>query len=476
MLLDTKNSVNEKMKQAKNYNDWKKAALKKDETSRLNLWRSKDQTSLYDYKAIRVRLERLRIFRRIGDNHGLLFTLNEGIHGNMAGIGNEALYKVANVGTKTLIEDYINEIASSLIYLASSEVKDISYREKSEFFERASQCFGKTALMLSGAGTLLYFHLGVVKSLWEQNLLPNIISGSSGGALVASLVATHSHNALERIFDTEYLKLEAEREESLFQKLSFFSSDNMASEEIVKHLKRLIPDITFHEAYELTGIHLNISIAPAEQHQNSRLLNAIASPNVLIREAILASCAAPGFFPSVTLAAKNEKGEKQAYLPTRKWVDGSLSEDLPIKKVARLYGVNHYIVSQTNPLALPFISETGKRNSLTNIFKDTFKKTAKDWSLAGEKVLQKPLRSNDFLSKALRTYSSLASQIYLGNINILPHKKLYNPFRFLSHRSKDEILELINNGEKSSWPKIEAIKLQTMISRTLEMINRDYNK
>ena len=37
--------------------------------------------------------------------------------------------------------------------------------------------------------------------------------------------------------------------------------------------------------------------------QRSRLLNATTSPNALIREAVLASCAIPGMFPAVTLAA-----------------------------------------------------------------------------------------------------------------------------------------------------------------------------
>ena len=38
-----------------------------------------------------------------------------------------------------------------------------------------------------------------------------------------------------------------------------------------------------------------------ERDQKSRLLNAIASPNVLIRSAVMASCAIPGVFPPVVM-------------------------------------------------------------------------------------------------------------------------------------------------------------------------------
>jgi NTE family protein len=55
-----------------------------------------------------------------------------------------------------------------------------------------------------------------------------------------------------------------------------------------------IPDLTFREAFEVSGLRINITVSPREVHQQSRLLNAVTSPNVLIREAVLASCAVPG--------------------------------------------------------------------------------------------------------------------------------------------------------------------------------------
>ena len=139
---------------------------------------------------------------------------------------------------------------------------------------------------------------------------------------------------------------EIERDEGIFRYLNAFKPEVAKVDDLYAALERLIPDLTFLEAFERTGRHLNVSIAAAEKHQTSRLLNAITTPNVYIREAVMASAAVPGFYPPVALAAKNSQGKRQAYMPSRKWVDGSISDDLPAKRLARLYGANHFIVSQ----------------------------------------------------------------------------------------------------------------------------------
>jgi NTE family protein len=125
-----------------------------------------------------------------------------------------------------------------------------------------------------------------------------------------------------------------------------------------ENLKHYLPDdMTFQKAFERTGRAMNVSIAPAETHQTSRLLNATTSPTVLMRSAVMASAAVPGIFPPVTLQALDDDGQLKSYLPSRRWVDGSVSDDMPAKRLARLYGVNHYIVSQTNPHVLPFVTD-----------------------------------------------------------------------------------------------------------------------
>ena len=464
------------MAEAKTYAQWKRAAIRYDKQHGLDRWRKTEQTPLYDHAAIRMRLEALRELRESRDNHGLLYALNEGIHGNMGGMGSAALYRRAKFGTKQLVVDYTDEIVSALEHLADNRVRSIPLEEKVDFFQRASHCFGRSALLLSGAGTLLYFHLGVVKALWEEDLLPRIISGSSGGAFVAALVGTHSHHELENIFDPSFLDVEAERDEPLFKYLSVFSQEQIPVSEVREILERLIPDLTFQEAYERTGIHINIPVAPARVHQGSRLLNAITSPTVMVREAVLASSAVPGLYPAVTLAARNAKGKRQPYLPSRKWRDGSLFEDLPLKRISRLYGVNHSIVSQTNPFALPFVREHKDHQGPLDVLSHAALQTAKQWSLAAAKLALRPVRNNDYLNKVVNTYVGVLSQTYTGDINILPPTRVYNPLRLLSRRSKEEILDMIASGERAAWPRIEMIRVQSRISRALDVILERFEK
>lgn len=466
------NLMNKELDSAISYRQWKEMATRWDKRHGLDVWKQVDKTRLYDYKAIRSRLEKLRALRENGDDHGLLFALNEGIHGNMGGMGNRGLYQKCKVGTKQLIEEYTDEICGALQYLASPEVNTIPVEEKLEFFRRASHCFGRSALMLSGSGSLLYFHLGVVKALWEEDMLPSVISGASGGAIVAATVGTHSNDELVKIFDPKYIQFEVERELKAVKKFSAFRKEQIPVSVVEDFFERLIPDLTFQEAAKLTGIHVNVSVAAAERHQSSRLLNDIASPNVMLREALMASSAFPGFYPAVTLAAKNQNGERTPYLPQRKWIDGSISDDVPIRRVMRLYGVNHTIVSQTNPAAIPFISDRDSSGAW-NLIKKTLKVTTKEWSLTGAKLIDRPLSSDSRLSRLLSLTSAALSQTYTGDINILPPKRLHNPMSLLSGKTTREIMELIRHGEKATWPHIEKIRIQTQVSRTLDTIVND---
>ena len=462
--------------QASSYGEWQEAALRHDARTGLNRWKLLDQSRRYDYVSIRVRLDALRALRARHDNRGLLFSLNEGIHGNLGGMGRSSLYDKAKFGTKQLIVDYVDEIVSALEHLASPEVDEISFEEKLDFFRRADHCFGRSAFMMSGSGSLFYFHIGVVRALWQEGLLPNVLSGSSGGSFVGSLLSTHSNRDLEYLLDPDYLIDRMEEETGHFRRASKMKPQLMQIDEIQKIIESLIPDLTFDEAFKMTGRELNISIAPAETHQKSRLLNAITSPNVYIREAVLASAAVPGVYPPVTLAAKNHLGEKQAYLPSRKWVDGSVSDDMPAKRLARLYGVNHYIVSQTNPHVIPFVADGKKRDDTLSLLKGASVTSARAWINAGASTIEKPLSYSPSLTRFTNIALSVINQDYVGDINILPPNRFFNPFKILAYLSIQEIRELIASGEKATWPRIEMIRVQTRISRTLARILSRYDE
>ncbi|MEM1155469.1 MAG: patatin-like phospholipase family protein, partial [Pseudomonadota bacterium] len=197
------------------------------------------------------------------------------------------------------------------------------------------------------------------------------------------------------------------------------------------------------------------------------------SPNVLIHKSIMASAAVPGVFPPVTLEARDKWGDRQPYLPSRKWVDGAVSDDLPTKRLARLYGVNHYVVSQANPAVLPFVTDGRRRGDALAIITNAARRTAREWMNAGAAIFHRPLSKETSVSKVANVFLSMVNQDYVGDVNIIPKDRLYNPFKLLSHLSVEDIVKLVESGERATWRKIEMIRIQTHISRTLETILGD---
>lgn len=462
--------LEKQMDVATSYEEWVAAALEYDELSGMKRWRNVDQTSLYDYTQIRLRLDRIRSLRARHDHQGLMFTLNEGIHGNMGGMGNHRLYSRARFGTKRLIEQYIEEVDDALRFLAEVDTKDIDVQEKLDFFYRANVCFGRSALMLSGGGVLGFYHLGVVKTLLEQKLLPRVISGSSAGALVAGVLATHTDDELDHFYDPANLLFEAEREASVLSRMFFGTNPQIDVSDLEKLVERLTPDMTFQEAYEKTGRQVSIPVAPAETHQRSRLLNAVTSPNVYVRSAVMASCAVPGVFPPVMLMAENVHGEPQPYLPTRRWVDGSIADDLPAKRLQRLYSTNHYIVSMVNPVAIPFVNRSGRQNKLVEAFAGLGVGLGREVLNFYRGIVQQRSETWPRFNMLISSIHALMDQNYRGDINILPNFRWYSPTKLLSHLSEKDLLELMQSGERSTYPHVESIRICTQISRTMEEI------
>ena len=457
-----------KMLRADSYADWKNAALEHDAKSGFEAWKDKEESKSYDYVNIRSRIEALKELRRQADDIGLLFALNEGIHGNQGGMGKSELYKMAKFGTKHLIEEYVDEIVGALEHISTiPESGEITKADKLDFFERASHCFGRSALMLSGAGSLGHFHRGVIKTLFEHNVLPTVISGSSAGAVSAAILGTYSDEELPAVLQGDKVLDPLQEEIDNRPKRLIRQQVDPASLKIL--LEAIIPDMTFQEAYEKTGRMISITIAPAEEHQTSRLMNAVTSPNVYVRTAVMASCAVPGVYAPVMLMAKNVYGEAQPHLPERRWVDGAVTDDLPAKRLARLYGVNHYIVSQANPLALAIIK--GEQYlPVSEGVKKVLRLSTHEILKSGEKFSRRYLRKIPDVGKSMSMFYSVMAQDYKGDVNIVPNFNFVDPQKLLGQLTSAEIDELVIEGERSTWPQLEQIKICSKIGHKLDEI------
>ena len=115
-----------------------------------------------------------------------------------------SIYSFTHFGTKHLIDDYVSETVNSLEFVARST--DLSLGERHAFFKHFTKVYGRTALCLSGGASLGYFHIGIVKALLENHLLPNVITGSSAGSLIAAMVCCRTDQELkDEVFCAEEL-------------------------------------------------------------------------------------------------------------------------------------------------------------------------------------------------------------------------------------------------------------------------------
>jgi TAG lipase / steryl ester hydrolase / phospholipase A2 / LPA acyltransferase len=78
--------------------------------------------------------------------------LSQVVKRNCFGIDQEQLHSQATLGTKLVIEEFVGTVNSCLAFLASSS--SVPTEQKLSFFRKLDWSLGKTALGLSGGGSL----------------------------------------------------------------------------------------------------------------------------------------------------------------------------------------------------------------------------------------------------------------------------------------------------------------------------------
>jgi predicted acylesterase/phospholipase RssA len=451
--------------EAINYDEWRKAALVLDQLDGHDRWREDPESPDYDHKLLASRVNLLRQLRRRKDLDRLIFRLREELHGNLGNMANPALYQRCRVGTKKLVTDYLGEVCAALNLLCDSDVDTLPPMRKRIFLKRAARSFGRSALLLSGGASLGLFHIGVIRELEQQGVLPRVVTGSSAGSIVAGILATHTDEEWERLIADGDWRFEWAR---LVRLTDLGFGKGLLDQKVLQNcIDRNIPDMTFLEAYQHTNRILNITVSPADSHQFPRLLNYLTAPNVLIRRAALASAAIPGLFPPVQLRAKNFEGKSVAYMPQNRWIDGSVHEDIPKDKVNRLHNINHYIVSQTNPYVVPFLNEDIEETGLIPFLQDVVIKAP---MVQLEHLLELVQQHFDLpgLGSIIKKAHAMARQTYSGDITIYPERSLLSFTKAFNNLGPTQLEAMMLEGRRATWPKIERIRNTTQISRTFD--------
>eukprot|EP00158_Paraphelidium_tribonemae_P006464 Partr_v1_DN27830_c2_g1_i1_m23279 putative patatin-like phospholipase domain-containing protein len=462
---------------ASSYEQWHAAAHQLDRLEGNETWKENPASSDYDYNMLLSRLGQMRKARESGDIASMIFLLRTSLSRNFGDMGNPALYSKSRVGTKKLIEDFIDEVNRQLKLIAESpEIamggnQLLNLDAKLEFFLNTRQAFGRTALLLSGGATLGLNHIGVIKALYECKLLPRIISGSSVGSLIAALVCSKTDGELFDYLHDENINLKAlesaDEESSLFFKLSRFIKHGVIFDvEVLKEcIRSNIGDITFQEAYNRTRRILNITVSSSTMYEMPRLLNYLTAPNVLIWSAVAASCAIPFVYKSAPLMARDKHGNIVLWNPSgHRWIDGSVENDLPMDRLSEMFNVNHFIVCQVNPHVVPFLSK--KAGQLPNRIVSSALFLAK--SEFNHRLSQ--LIELEIFPTTLHHMQNILTQRYYGDITIVPDVKMGDYLQLISNPSKETLWDAVMRGEKATWPQVSIIRNHCGVELVLDDI------
>lgn len=211
--------------------------------------------------------------------------LRSGLLRGLGGSLNPALYTKTLVDTKYLVTEYQDEVCNALRHILSSSKYPL--QEKIKFFSASRYAFGKTALLMSGGGGLGIYHLGVAKALYDQGLLPKIIAGTSAGSMIAAFIGTTKWEEIPKWFQKGTIKygpFSGLAKGAMQRKIKrlFREGHLMDIATLELFLRANLGEITFEEAYDNTGIILNITVSESGSHDDYRLLNYLTAPHVLV--------------------------------------------------------------------------------------------------------------------------------------------------------------------------------------------------
>ncbi|CDW73342.1 patatin-like phospholipase family [Stylonychia lemnae] len=437
--------LRQKLENASNFQEWVKLARTLDQIEGREQWKLINKSSLYEYERIEARYKGMREMRKKNDIRGLVHCLRSDLLKNLGGIANPDLYSICHVGTKRLIEKYHNEVIKCIRMIYYYRGRKLSLPQKVEFFAETRHSYG--------GATFGRFHFGVIKALHEQDLLPRILCGSSVGSIIATYFCTKKYEELDSCFDPMFfvnnplIKYKVNSFTELVMNL--IRGDAILDTQHMKDtLIKNIGDVTFKEIHDKYKWNLNITVTDEKKTDETRLLNYLTAPNVLVWSAVCASTAIPRFYDPVELMIKTESGQIRPYHPNlqrTRYVDGSISTDLPMQRVSELFNVNTFIVSQVNPHVIPFVSVDGG-GILQSQMRKRFSITIK--ALVGNEVqhIIEQLQTLGVLPQFLCRMSNLVTQSYKGHVTIVPQIKPKHYRNLLINPTLEECLESMQSS------------------------------
>lgn len=469
--------IRKQLDKIESFQEYERLGLILDTLQGKEKWKVTKESYYYDYERIESRLENMRALRSAQDIKGLVHCLRQDLHKNLGGICHPMLYQ-CKVGTKKLIEEFHQETIACIQAIYYYSGSQINIQKKLEFFAETRHSYGHTALFLSGGAGLGKYHFGVVKALYEQDLMPKIIVGSSVGSLVASCICSFKYSHLFKAIDPTKGIVETffEYKFNNFLELitKLFKGETILEQEPLKRaIRKYAGDMTFLEVFQTNHWNLNITVTDGNRSSDSRLLNYLTAPNVVVWSAAVASCAIPGFFSPVDLMIKTESGEIKPYYMSHikgsfKFVDGSVACDLPINRMSELFNINTFIVSQVNPHVAPFIISDGFVQGQSRLRR---KLKSKFNQVAGNEIRHwiSQLTNLGLLPEYIRGIMEVVIQTYRGHVTIAPSLGLHDYRRLICNVEPERASHYIQHTYALTVQRVSHI-------RSLYGIEREFDR
>ena len=202
-----------------------------------------------------------------------------------------------------------------------------------------------------------FYHVGVVKALMENHLMPRVIGGSSAGSILCAMLGTRTDEECQQDMfvgkgthapgHSGVLNFNFFRPMPIKGAASSNKTKNLALQDPKRTWQVFVPiglrtftsvlydiltgnrrpqeafmndtnhfrsvckanigNFTFQEAFDRTGRILNIVVTPKNSSDPPRLLNYLTAPHVMVWSAAVASSSLPGVFEANRLMVKDGK-------------------------------------------------------------------------------------------------------------------------------------------------------------------------
>jgi TAG lipase/lysophosphatidylethanolamine acyltransferase len=176
-----------------------------------------------------------------------------------------------------------------------------------------------------------------------------------------------------------------------------------------------------------------------------------------------------GLYSSVDLLAKDSDGRIFVWSPSCnpsyltyiaiKWGQSKGEREAPEKRLAELFNVNHFILSQSQPYIAPFLSRGRVGNVKQSILSRVF-------SFTGSEIRY---RINQLTRLGLIPcfIASVFDQKIKGHVTISPPLSSMDFYTIFGNPTFQSLAYWVLKGEQSTWPFLSIIRNRTMIEKQL---------